>query len=152
VDSMLGTVAKKMRILGFDCIYSATIDDEDLILVAKKENRIVITKDRWLSNNAKKHDILVVEITTHTEEEHIIEIAKKMNWEKYEFNTDRARCPMCNGGLQIIEKSQVVDKIPPKVVQNVDEFWICDDCNHIYWKGTHIRNLEKFIVNVNDQL
>lgn len=149
---MLGTIAKKMRILGFDCKYSATIDDEDLILVAKKENRIVITKDRQLADNAKKHDILTLEITTHTEKEQIIEIAKSMNWKKCEFNTDNARCPVCNGNLQLTEKNQVVDKVPPKIAQNIEEFWVCQGCKHIYWEGTHIRNLEKFIAEINGQL
>jgi len=77
IDSMLGTIAKKMRILGFDSKYLATIDDEDLILLAKKENRTIITKDSQVVNNAKKHDILTVDITTYTEKEQLIEIAKK---------------------------------------------------------------------------
>ncbi|MEM3173101.1 MAG: DUF5615 family PIN-like protein, partial [Candidatus Nitrosotenuis sp.] len=55
VDSMLGTVAKKLRMLGFDCSYWADIEDDDLLAAAKKENRIIITKDTQLANKAKKH-------------------------------------------------------------------------------------------------
>ncbi|MGQ0772420.1 MAG: Mut7-C RNAse domain-containing protein [Nitrososphaerota archaeon] len=152
VDSMLGTIAKKLRMLGFDCKYSAVIDDEDLMLVAKKESRIIITKDHQLVDNAKKHDILTIEIFTHTEKEQMIEIAKKMNWKKFEFSIYNTRCPVCNGSLQIIEKDQVTDKVQPKVMQNVKEFWSCNDCQHIYWEGTHIRNLKKLIDEINGQL
>lgn len=149
---MLGTIAKKLRILGFDSKYSATINDDDLILLAKKENRTIITKDHQVADNAKKHDILIVEITTHTEKEQIVEIAKKMDFKKYEFNPNSARCSICNGILQITQKHLVIDKVPPKIAQNVKEFWICDVCKHIYWEGTHIRNLEKLIAEINGQL
>jgi uncharacterized protein with PIN domain len=149
---MLGTIAKKLRILGFDSMYFATIDDEDLILLAKKENRIIVTKDHQVADNAKKHDILIVDITTHTEKDQLIEIAKKIGFKKYEFNSNIARCAICNGILHGVEKHQIIDKVPPKIAQNVKEFWICDDCKHIYWEGTHIRNLEKLITEINDQL
>ncbi|HXW02618.1 MAG TPA: Mut7-C RNAse domain-containing protein [Candidatus Nitrosotenuis sp.] len=152
IDSMLGTIAKKMRILGFDSKYSASIDDEDLILLAKKENRTIITKDSQVVNNAKKHDILTVDIVTHTEKEQLIEIAKKTGFKKYEFNSNSARCPVCNGILHGIEKRQIIDKVPPKIAQNVRDFWICESCKHIYWEGTHIRNLKKLIAEINDQL
>jgi uncharacterized protein with PIN domain len=152
IDSMLGTIAKKMRVLGFDSKYSATIEDEDLILLAKKENRTIITKDRQVADNAKKHDILTVDITTHTEKEQLIEIAKKTGFKKYEFNPNSARCPICNGILRGVEKHQIIDKVPPKIAQNISEFWICERCKHIYWEGTHIRNLKKLIAEINDQL
>ena len=97
IDAMLGTIAKKMRILGFDCRYSSTIDDDALILVAKKENRVIITKDLKLANNAKKHDVAAIEVTTNTEKDQIVEIAKKMGWKRYEFYATNARCPICNG-------------------------------------------------------
>ena len=149
---MLGTIAKKLRILGFDCVYSATIDDDELILAAKKENRTIITRDRQLGNNAKKHDIVTIEITTHIEKDQVVEIAKKVGWKKLEFNPKNARCSLCNGNLSAVEKDQIIDKVPPRIIQNVHEFWVCDDCKHIYWEGTHIRNLEKFIAEINGQL
>ncbi len=149
---MLGTIAKKMRILGFDSKYFAAIDDEDLILLAKKENCTIITKDSQVVDNAKKHNILTVDITTHTEKEQLIEIAKKTGFKKYEFNPNSARCPICNGILHGIEKHQIIDKVPPKIAQNVKEFWICESCKHIYWEGTHIRNLKKLIAEINDHL
>jgi uncharacterized protein with PIN domain len=149
---MLGTIAKKMRILGFDSRYSATIDDDDLVLLAKKENRVIVTRDHQVADNAKKHDILTVDITMHTEKEQLIEIAHKIGIKKYEFDSGNARCPICNGILHGVEKQQIIDKIPPKIAQNVKEFWVCESCKHIYWEGTHIRNLEKLIAEINDQL
>lgn len=152
VDSMLGTVAKKLRMLGFDCSYSSDIEDEDLLVAARREGRIIITKDTQLANKAKKHDIHSVEIVSPTEKEQLIEIAKKLSIKRYQFGASEARCPSCNGILRSIQKTLIVERIPPKISQNVDEFWICQGCNHIYWEGTHIRNLEKLIAEINEHL
>lgn len=54
VDAMLGNLAKKLRLMGFDSFYSSSIEDEDLLSKAKTEKRIIITKDEQLSQTAKK--------------------------------------------------------------------------------------------------
>jgi len=149
---MLGTIAKKLRILGFDCRYSAAIDDEDILLVAKKENRVIITKDHQLKVNAVKHDIMSVELHAHTEKDQMIEIAEKQSLGKYKFDVDNSRCSMCNGNLHTIEKEEIADKIPLKTAQNTERFWMCVDCKHIYWVGTHIRNLKILIAEINEKL
>lgn len=151
MDAMLGTVAKKLRILGIDCVYFKTIDDDDLVLVAKKENRVIITKDRKLADFARKHDISTVELYIHTEKEQLVEIAKKLNWKRYELNASNARCAICNGKLRQTQKEQI-GILPPRIAQNIQEFWICENCKHVYWEGTHIRNLKKFIGEVNASL
>ncbi|HET8720312.1 MAG TPA: Mut7-C RNAse domain-containing protein [Candidatus Nitrosotenuis sp.] len=152
IDSMLGTIAKKMRILGFDCKYFNTVGDEDLLLVAKKENRTIITKDNKLADNAAKHDIAVVKVSLQTEREQLLEIAKAFGWKKYEYDADRARCPVCNGTLQQIQKKMTIDMVPPRIFEGVERFWICQHCYHLYWIGTHIRNLEKMIGEINGEL
>lgn len=149
---MLGTIARKLRILGFDCRYSANINDEDVLLLAKREDRLIITRDQPLATNAKKHDIVSVYLTRREEKDQLAEIAEKLNLGKYSFSEDSARCSMCNGNLHLVKKDQIADKIPPRTAQNTEKFWACDDCKHIYWVGTHIRNLEKLISEINEKL
>ena len=149
---MLGIIAKKLRMLGFDTRYHTTIDDDELILIAKKENRTVITRDHLLATNSIQHDINTIEIHTHTEKEQLIEIAKKMSWKKFTLDVLCVRCSLCNGMLEKTPKAEIIDKIPPRIVESVSEFWKCDKCSHIYWVGTHIRNLEKVFAEINDCL
>ena len=48
-DQMLGTLAKWLRLLGFDTFYANDeIKDDILLLIAKKENRAIITRDKEL--------------------------------------------------------------------------------------------------------
>ena len=149
---MLGTIAKKLRMLGFDTMYYTVIHDDDLILIAKKENRTMITRDHLLATNAMQHDIKTIEILTHTEKEQLIEIANQMSWKKFALDVSCARCSLCNGVLEKIPKAEIIDKIPPRIAESVLEFWKCSQCSHIYWVGTHIRNLEKVFAEINDCL
>jgi uncharacterized protein with PIN domain len=147
---MLGTIAKKLRMLGFDTQYYNTINDDELITSARKEERIIITKDQILSVKAANQNIPTIHILTHIEKEQVTEIARKMSWKK--LTLDSPRCSMCNGMLQKASKQDITEMIPPKVAELVQEFWQCDKCAHIYWVGTHIRNLERLIAEINDTL
>ena len=147
---MLGTIAKKLRMLGFDTQYYNTINDDDLITSARKEERIIITKDQMLAVKASNQNMPTIQVLTHTEKEQLTEIARKMSWKKLAL--DSPRCSMCNGMLQKVSKQEIIGMIPPKVAELVQEFWQCDKCSHIYWVGTHIRNLERLIAEINDTL
>jgi len=53
VDAMLGNLAKKLRILGYDSKYFSSIEDDKLIVIAKNEKRIILTKDERLTKVAE---------------------------------------------------------------------------------------------------
>ncbi len=74
VDAMLGNIAKKLRLLGFDSEYVSDIDDSKLIEKAKNENRTIISRDRNLIDRAKKNEISSVYITKDGTEEFTEEI------------------------------------------------------------------------------
>ena len=150
VDSMLGTIAKKLRMFGFDCKYDSAIDDEDLILIAEKERRVIITRDARLATNSMQHDIATIKIQKHIEKEQLIEIACKIGWKRFELAY--SRCSLCNGILKIVSKDQIMQKTPPRIAESTEKFWQCKECNHIYWVGTHIRNMEKLIAEINARL
>ena len=67
VDAMLGNIARKLRLLGYDSQYFSDIDDEKLIDSARKEKRIIISKDEELIKKAQKLDIRSVHITKKEE-------------------------------------------------------------------------------------
>ena len=152
VDSMLGNIARKFRLLGFDSKYFSTIKKEQFLAIAKNENRVVVTKDHHLSNICSKQNIATIELFNVNETDQIIEICKKLNIPKCKINMNYIRCTLCNGVIESIEKKKILDIIPAKVTQNIEYFWICNSCNKIYWEGTHIRNLQKFIGEINEKL
>ena len=78
VDAMLGKLAKKLRMLGYDSYYSSSIDDFDLMHKAKAEDRIIVTKDTNLAKSATKQDITTIQITKANEVEQFLQINKKV--------------------------------------------------------------------------
>jgi len=152
VDAMLGKLAKKLRLLGYDSFYSSSMEDDKIIQLAKNENRILITKDVPLTQKAKKKQIGTIQITKDDEIEQFLQINEKANLGKCTVSAGNSRCPVCNGGLQHIDKNDVSEKVPSGVFENMKDFWKCTKCEKIYWEGTHIKNLQKFTVNLNERL
>ncbi len=152
VDAMLGNIAKKLRLLGYDSEYSSDISDDEIILKAKTENRILLTKDEPLLKKAKKQAISSIQIKNEKELEQLAQIFRNFNLSKVVISGNTSRCTDCNGKLETIEKNLVIDKVPNGVLEKVNEFWKCTNCDKIYWEGTHIERLQRFVKELNEKL
>ena len=62
------------------------------------------------------------------------------------------RCSLCNGELTRVDKADVICKVPERVAQRNDEFFICKDCRQIYWKGTHWENMKRTIASISERI
>ena len=152
VDAMLGNLAKKLRVLGYDSTYFSSIEDEKLVTIAKNEKRVILTKDELLCKTAQNQDITAVLIRGNDEPEQIMQIHQSIKFEKFVMDTNNSRCIICNGKLQPIEKYRIVGKIPEGVLEREEKFWMCDVCKKIYWQGTHFEKLQEFVNKLNNRL
>ena len=59
-DAMLGTLARWLRILGFDTSYEKFIDDNELIECCTLEGRVALTRDRRLARHRKLERCLFI--------------------------------------------------------------------------------------------
>ena len=148
VDAMLGNIARKLQLLGFDTEYCSNIDDLELISKAKNEQRVIISKDQELIARAKKQNITSIHVTKEDEIEQFLEILEHIPLEFNTISGDTARCTKCNSPTLQIDKSKVLGKIPQKVLELNDKFWKCDNCEQIYWEGTHIKKLQEFLEKI----
>ena len=146
-DVMLGTLAKWLRILGFDTKYSKDFEDEEILKIAEEENRVVLTRDKLLANKAKK----AVYINERSLDEQIKKVLNELK-----INVDEGkiltRCILCNVKVEKIEKEKVKGKVQSHVFENHDEFWICPNCQRIYWAGTHWQNMEEKIKGISNNM
>jgi uncharacterized protein (TIGR00296 family) len=151
IDAMLGNIAKKLRILGFDSYYSSHVNDDDLLQIALHEKRVLITRDVHLFQRALKNDVKAILLNDESEKEQLYQIKNKLNLKKFEMITNGIRCSICNDKLISINKEDIrsSDHILDGVLENYDTFWKCLICNKIYWRGTHINNLQRFIDGIN---
>ena len=152
VDAMLGNIARKLRLLGYDSQYFSDIDDEKLIDGARKEKRIIISKDEELIKRAQKLGIGSIRITKKEEIDQFFEIITSVNLKRVKINGNTARCPKCNSLTESVYKNIIKEKIPQGVLKSNDKFWRCKCCKQVYWEGTHIKNLQEFVGKVNERL
>ena len=152
VDAMLGNIAKKLRLIGYDSKYFSDIDDKKLIDIARNENRIIISKDDELIKKTQKLKLRSIHIIKNEEIEQFIEIITRVNLKRIQINGNTARCPKYNSLTESIDKNNINEKIPQGVFNLNDIFWKCKCCNQLYWEGTHIKNLQEFVGKINERL
>jgi uncharacterized protein with PIN domain len=138
-DQMLGTLAKWLRILGFDTFYAnAEMSDEDLLNIAKGENRTIFTRDKELIMKGKKKNLNVISIETTDLDLQLNQVLKHVNIDEKEV---LSRCTLCNTMLDTVEKNKIQGKVPSKVFENNEKFWFCSKCNKFYWMGSHYNEM-----------
>ena len=142
-DCHLGKLAKYLRIMGFDTLFFPHIDDDDLIIIANKEKRIILTRDRELSQR-KNAPVLFLEPTDTKEQLKMLIKYYKLKEHPAPFS----RCIVCNTPLQVIEKKNIIERLPEKVIKHFDYFEYCPACDRIYWQGDHYRHMMEFLEQV----
>lgn len=142
VDSMLGNVARKMRILGYDAVYSADMPDQQILEQAARSGRIIITRDAELSRRAAKMSVPTIPVAGNPEPLAMSEIIRALNITP-DISGESARCTICNGDTARITGEEAGGRVPDGVRRRTGLFWECRECRHVYWEGTHIRNLRE---------
>jgi hypothetical protein len=139
---MLGKLTRWLRILGHDVEYTKSMDDQELIQKAKKERRVLLTRDVELFRQAaaKGAETFLVEDPNQTA--NLASLAKRFRI-KLEVNVKISRCPKCNGTIRTAPKAEIADKIPVTTSSNYDEFWQCQQCGQVYWRGAHWNRIEE---------
>lgn len=143
-DVMLGRLARWLRFLGFDTVYSPSMSDRALIRIAREEDRIILTRDTRLVNIKGLGRHLL--IGSDDPPEQLQETIRAFNLDRFDHFS---RCVACNGALRRIgDKSIVKDSVPEYVFLHHDLFWECGVCRKIYWEGSHPQNFRGVVRNI----
>ncbi len=145
VDSMLGRLAKWLRILGYDALYFSSLDDNDLVRIARAQGRMVLTRDREMLRR-RGVDCLFIESDDFREQ--IRQLLHDLN-----LNLDRSfsRCSVCNSPLQGVAKEAVWGRVPPYVFRTQERFSLCPQCGKIYWRGTHWQRMRERLKRLEEE-
>jgi uncharacterized protein with PIN domain len=136
---MLGSLAKWLRIVGFDTLYpDTTTTDDEVLHIAKAEKRLLISRDKELIIRGKKIKLDVLEIHMTDLDQQLAQVLTHIPIDSAQVLT---RCTLCNTPLISVEKKATKTYIPPKVFETRDQFWYCSACKKYYWMGTHYKNM-----------
>ena len=131
-DKMLGRLTKWLRIVGQDVTYGSHLSGYGLIREARREGRVILTRDRQLGKK-NPPDFFLVQSDRFREQLKEIVLTFRLDPFKDVFT----RCVECNTVLKSIEKEQVKEKVPPYVFSTQAKFSFCHRCKRIYWPATH---------------
>lgn len=149
-DSMLGKLARFLRIFGYDTVYANDlidyfqidpIPDEKIANYAQNSGRILITKDYLLFKSYSENSIYLKGVGIYN---YLNQLREKLNLE-FGFKIENARCSVCNSELQWVkDKQQVEDLVLKETYDNYNDFYQCTNskCKKIFWKGSHIEDIE----------
>jgi len=138
VDGMLGSLATKLRILGYDTVYDSFSNDEELLKSAALSGRYLLTSDRELFLLARRRHVKASLLTKREDLGRFVELFSSLGISKIVV-PELSRCSACNGTL--VESSSKTRFGETK--------HICRDCGKEYWKGVHWKKLNAFFNEAN---
>ena len=142
LDVHLGQLAMFLRLLGFDTLYpNNQHDDADLAQIAHDEKRVMLTRDRGLL----KRSLVVYGYCLRSRDPEKQLEAVLYRFKLYDWIQPWQRCLKCNGRLHPTPKFQILHRLEPKTIQYYDEFFVCQVCQQIYWKGSHYNSLKQIV-------
>ena len=134
---MLGRLARWLRVLGYDVDYSNRYEDNQILDLARRDGRIILTRDTGLQSRAGSLDCLLIRSDSYREQ-----VRQVLDTCALHDASPFSRCLDCNHPLEDVDKETVFEQIPPFVYLTHDRFALCRSCGRVYWHGTHAENIE----------
>jgi uncharacterized protein with PIN domain len=132
LDGHLGTLARRLRLVGLDAICPVGADDDVLATRAAHEERILLTRDReLLKRRLVTHGYFVRDTRPHRQ---LVEILQRYG---PLVLAPFSRCLRCNLQLREGSKTAVDSMLPPRTREHYQYFKTCPGCGRIYWEGSH---------------
>jgi len=144
LDGHLGRLAAHLRMLGLDCLYNNSYEDNELVRISVEEERILLTRDRMLLMHKVITWGYLLRSLDSTEQLH--EVVERFGLAKWVRPFQR--CMNCNHPLEPVEKEAVLDKLEPLTKKYYEDFKLCPACGQLYWKGSHYEKMTRLIENL----
>jgi uncharacterized protein len=135
-DSMLGRLAKNLRMLGFDTLYARQGSAETLCGTALLQHRILLTRRTGFLQKAPGRNVVHIFIRSDSAAEQVREVITGCSLKKTDVRPFTI-CLHCNARLAPVAREAVLSRVPEYVAATVDNFTACPLCGRVYWKGTH---------------
>ncbi|KUM77662.1 Mut7-C RNAse domain-containing protein [Streptomyces griseorubiginosus] len=140
LDVHLGTLARRLRLLGVDTAYESTdIGDPALATRSATEKRVLLSRDRGLLHRRELWAGAFVYSTRPDDQLH--DVLDRFRPELKPWS----RCTACNGLLRAATREEVADRLESGTRRSYDVFAQCEECGRPYWKGAHHEQLEAIV-------
>jgi uncharacterized protein with PIN domain len=122
---------------GYDTSYAKDLADSEILDMARREKRVLLTRDVQLAERAGEGGLL---INTPVLEGQMRQVVSTFH---LDMERPLTRCTLCNGPLITVGPEEVEGKVPERVRSTNREFYVCQQCGQVYWKGSHWQRINK---------
>ncbi|WP_127127691.1 Mut7-C RNAse domain-containing protein [Georgenia sp. SYP-B2076] len=140
LDVHLGSLARRLRLLGLDVAYRTDAGDDELAELALAESRVLLTRDRELLKRRVLGEPVprLGAFVRGTEvEAQTADVLGRFAPVLAPFT----RCLACGGPLVPAAKAALLDVLPAGTRRSYDDFVRCARCGRPFWRGAHSRGL-----------
>ena len=143
VDHNVGKLARWLRMMGYNTLFFDGENDSHMIAIARREGRIILTKDtqimlRRIITTGQVKAILIESDAPETQMRQVVATLKlELHYNPFSI------CLECNSALLKADKEEVKDLVPPYVLKTQDQYMKCPNCQRIYWRGTHWQAMQQ---------
>jgi hypothetical protein len=144
LDTHLGKLASYMRMVGFDTLYRNNYEDSELARISHEDRRTLLTKDRGLLKRSMvTHGYCVRETNPRRQ---LVEVLRR--FDLFRLIEPFRRCIRCNDRIAPVDKAAVLARLSADTCQYYEDFWQCQSCGQVYWRGSHYQHMQQFIDDV----
>jgi uncharacterized protein with PIN domain len=145
-DGGLGGVARWLRAAGYSANWNPGLTDEEITKRLFETGEVLLTTDSLLLERRYFSAGLLRALWLPP----TLKVAEQMKIIFSEFSLDvrESLCMECGGNLRQINKQDFVNLIPPRTFRWLDEFFMCEVCSKVYWKGTHWVKIRKRLESI----
>jgi uncharacterized protein len=145
VDTMLGRLARWLRILGYDVAYGPHLRGKTLIDCARREDRVLLTRDTRLVRTRARDLPSHLFIGSDHFREQLRQVAA--TW-SLGAGSLLSRCLDCNRLLDEMPREQARARVPEFVGESSPRFWRCGRCGKLFWPATHKLHIERELAGI----
>ncbi|MEV0601794.1 Mut7-C RNAse domain-containing protein [Streptomyces sp. NPDC050315] len=140
LDVHLGTLARRLRLLGVDAAYeSEDIGDPELAARSAAQRRVLLSRDRGL---LRRRELWAgAFVYSDRPGEQLRDVLSRFAPRLAPWT----RCTACNGELKDADKESVQERLEHGTRRTYDVFAQCTACGRVYWRGAHHTQLQTIV-------
>jgi uncharacterized protein with PIN domain len=146
-DSMLGKLSRFLRFFGYSTLYRSDESIERMIDRAKDNNLIVLSQSKQVIAKCHKKEIEAYSLPTSSIEDQLSVLRTELDI-SLSIPPEKMLCSLCNSTITRKDKADIINEIPKGTANHYDDFWQCDECDKIFWLGSHWEDIKRIVERV----
>jgi uncharacterized protein with PIN domain len=146
VDKSLGSLAKWLRIFGFDTVCETDVSPREFYNHLQ-EQRVLITRTGKRQKSLINRDHVFIESNFLLEQ--LKQVVGHLDIQPADIQLF-SRCIHCNLITGEVDKADVWGMVPDYIWETQEKFNSCRRCGRIYWPGSHTERISDKIKQIFD--